>query len=131
MTVEIINQRFQTKNVHTAQEEQHVLREILQEVALYALSRADFFKQGVFHGGTALRILYGLRRFSEDLDFVLKIPDPAFSWTRYENALRDEFAVFGIDLEVLDRSATRPVQALWLKDQSLGKILQLKIHLTS
>ncbi|MFA7500849.1 MAG: nucleotidyl transferase AbiEii/AbiGii toxin family protein, partial [Sulfurimonas sp.] len=36
------------------------LREILQEIVLYALSDAGFFNHAVFYGGTALRILYGL-----------------------------------------------------------------------
>ena len=74
MTVEIINERFRAQNPSSAQEEQHILREILQEIALFALARAGFFKDGVFHGGTSLRIVHGLRRFSEDLDFVLKEP---------------------------------------------------------
>jgi len=45
------------------------LREIIQEVALLGLWRAKFFEHAAFYGGTALRILYGLVRFSEDLDF--------------------------------------------------------------
>ncbi|WP_411266558.1 nucleotidyl transferase AbiEii/AbiGii toxin family protein, partial [Campylobacter volucris] len=30
-----------------------------------------FFNKAAFYGGTNLRILYGLERFSEDLDFSL------------------------------------------------------------
>jgi hypothetical protein len=45
------------------------LREIMQEVTLAGLSRTDFFEKAAFYGGTALRIFYGLDRFSEDLDF--------------------------------------------------------------
>lgn len=47
------------------------LREIMQEITLAALSRTDFFEKVGFYGGTALRIFYGLDRFSEDLDFHL------------------------------------------------------------
>ena len=47
------------------------LREIMQEIALAGLSRTDFFKTAAFYGGTALRIFYGLNRYSEDLDFSL------------------------------------------------------------
>lgn len=47
------------------------LREGLQELILSALSRNGFSDKAVFHGGTCLRILYGLDRFSEDLDFSL------------------------------------------------------------
>ena len=52
----------------------HALREILQEIALLGLWRSKFFEKAAFYGGTALRILYGLDRFSEDLDFSLLAP---------------------------------------------------------
>lgn len=44
------------------------LREIMQETALLGLWRSKFFEKTAFYGGTALRILYGMDRFSEDLD---------------------------------------------------------------
>ena len=59
------------------------LREIIQEVALLGLWRAKFFEHAAFYGGTALRILYGLDRFSEDLDFSLLAPTPDFDLSRY------------------------------------------------
>ena len=55
------------------------LREIMQEIALAGLSRTDFFEKAAFYGGTALRIFYGLDRFSEDLDFSLLEVNPDFS----------------------------------------------------
>jgi len=51
------------------------LREIMQEITLAGLSRTDFFEKAAFHGGTALRIFYGLDRYSEDLDFFLFEPN--------------------------------------------------------
>lgn len=42
------------------------LRGIMQEIVLAGLYRAGFFKKGAFYGGTCLRILYDLLRFSED-----------------------------------------------------------------
>ena len=45
------------------------IREILQQTALLGLARHQFFEHAVFYGGTALRILYGLDRYSEDLRF--------------------------------------------------------------
>lgn len=53
---------------------------MLQELTLYALWREGFFQVAAFQGDTCLRILYGLPRFSEDLDFILQKPDPDFSW---------------------------------------------------
>jgi len=126
MSVEIILERFRTEAPKTAQQEQNLLREILQEIALSALARAGFFKRGAFCGGTCLRILHGVRRFSEDLDFILKDVRADFEWSRFEGVLVDEFGLYGIELEILDRTSQAAIQALWLKDQSLGKILDLK-----
>ena len=47
----------------------NAIREIMQELALQGLWRGKFFEHAAFYGGTALRILYGLNRSSEDLDF--------------------------------------------------------------
>ncbi|MEO0092010.1 MAG: nucleotidyl transferase AbiEii/AbiGii toxin family protein [candidate division WOR-3 bacterium] len=49
----------------------HITREFLQLLILKILYDRGYYKNLAFVGGTALRILYGLRRFSEDLDFSL------------------------------------------------------------
>ena len=41
------------------------LREILQDVALLGLWRSKFFAHAAFYGGSALRVLYGLDRYSD------------------------------------------------------------------
>src|SRR3546814_13987431 len=69
------------------------------EIALYALWRADFFDVALFQGDTSLRILHGLPRFSEDLDFLLRESDAAFQWSPYLTALVEIFAQFGLKLE--------------------------------
>ncbi len=45
-------------------------KELLYYDILYALDQANLLDQLTFQGGTALRLCYGLERFSEDLDFV-------------------------------------------------------------
>lgn len=58
---------------------ERVAREELQRLILRHLAEKGFFARGVFQGGTALRLLYGGARFSEDLDFVFrKKNDPGF-----------------------------------------------------
>jgi len=57
----------------------HALKEVIQEVVLQILSQTDFFQHAAFYGGTALRIFYGLNRFSEDMDFSLQSLEPDFS----------------------------------------------------
>ncbi|MFA4953867.1 MAG: nucleotidyl transferase AbiEii/AbiGii toxin family protein [Patescibacteria group bacterium] len=49
-----------------------VIRQELQRLILRYLSERGFFVHGVFQGGTAIRLVYGGTRFSEDLDFVLR-----------------------------------------------------------
>ena len=72
----------------------NALREILQDVALLGLWRSKFFQHAAFYGGTALRFLYGLDRYSEDLDFSLLKPDESFSLKAYGDALLREIGSF-------------------------------------
>lgn len=69
---ELTLQNFKNKSLlmHTSLE--NVLREELQKCVLFLLAEADFFREGVFQGGTALRIVYENIRYSEDLDFVFQ-----------------------------------------------------------
>lgn len=66
-----------------AVEQDNVLQEMMQHYVLTSLSRAGLFAEAIFHGGTCLRIVNGINRFSEDLDFLLKRPAPAFRWQGY------------------------------------------------
>jgi len=52
-------------------ENRRLVREYLQHYLLYLLFRTKHYRRLVFTGGTALRILFDLPRFSEDLDFSL------------------------------------------------------------
>ena len=61
---------------------ERALAEVIQYITLLGLSRTDFFALAAFYGGTALRMLLGLDRFSEDLDFSLDRPRPEFSVER-------------------------------------------------
>jgi len=80
--------------------EQTKIREILQETALLGLERHGFFEKAAFYGGTALRILYGLDRFSEDLDFTLLKSDKNFDFNPFLEGMRKEIASFGFEMEV-------------------------------
>ena len=92
----------------TVDEAVHALREILQEVALLGLWRARFFEHAAFYGGTALRVLHGLDRFSEDLDFTLLAPRPDFDLGRFTAALEKEVRAFGFDVQVTLRQKAIP-----------------------
>jgi predicted nucleotidyltransferase component of viral defense system len=85
--IDLIRQRLASYNPKDAPEEEQATKEILQEVALYSLWRGGFFEIAAFQGGTSLRILHKLPRFSEDLDFILQNPNAAFDWSHYLKAL--------------------------------------------
>ena len=67
-----IEQMLKSYHVENIYDRKNAMKEIMQEIVLCGLSRAGFFKKAAFYGGTALRIFYGLDRFSEDLDFSLE-----------------------------------------------------------
>ncbi len=127
MSVQMIRERLASYNCQTALEEQQALREITQEVALAALGRGEFFKHALFQGGTCLRVFYGLNRFSEDLDFILREPNPRFELKDMLRDLRDELSAYGYQMEITDRgSADTAVRKAFLKDSSIGKLIQLR-----
>lgn len=104
------------------------LREIIQEVALLGLWRAKFFEHAAFYGGTALRILYGLDRFSEDLDFSLLAPVADFDLTRFTASLEEELLAFGFNVrvEMVDKAAESAVQSAFLKANTRNELLVIE-----
>lgn len=124
--IDLLRKRLQQYSAANAMQEEQALKEILQEVALYALWRGGFFNIAAFQGGTSLRILHGLPRFSEDLDFILLKADPAFQWSHYFDTLADVLAQFGVRCELSDRSRMdKAVRQAMLKDDSIGRQLDL------
>lgn len=127
MSIEIINQKMQQYNPENKQEEINAFKEIVQEIALLALSRTNFFKQGAFQGGTCLRIVYGLQCYSEDLDFILYQPQENFRWEIFIDEIVAEFLMYGLEVSVKDKSETSDIiKNSFLKDNSFGRVLSLK-----
>jgi len=125
--IELLQERLARYPVADSAQQTQALKEILQEMVLYALWRNDFFELAAFQGGTCLRILYGLPRFSEDLDFILKSPDPGFRWSGILAGVTEVLQEFGVAAELVDRGrADRAVQMAMLKDDSLGGQLELQ-----
>lgn len=104
------------------------LREIMQEIALLGLWRSKFFEKAAFYGGTALRILYGMDRFSEDLDFSLVEPMTDFQLSRYGSAVERELRSFGFEASLTnrDKKNVSPVQSAFLKANTLHHLLTIK-----
>lgn len=96
----IIEQMLKKYNPQSQNELINALKEIFQEITLLGLYRGDFFKEAVFYGGTSLRILYGLERFSEDLDFSLLKKDSQFDIEKYFPHIESEFEALGIPVSL-------------------------------
>ena len=92
--------KYQIKNI---EDKKNAIKEIVQEVVLCGLSRGGFFKEAAFYGGTALRIFYGLDRFSEDLDFSLVSQNFNFDLTKYFSYIENETKSLGLNFSVTEK----------------------------
>ena len=127
--IDLIQRRLDEYQSGNAIEEQQAIKEIIQEIALFALWRSGFFEVAAFQGGSSLRILHGLPRFSEDLDFILKLPDPGYNWSVYLEKLMDSLEEFGLRTEVIDKSRMdQRVKKAVMKDNSISNQLNLSFY---
>ena len=105
----------------------NALKEIIQEIALLGLYKSGFFRKSAFYGGSALRIFYGLERFSEDIDFSLIVPDNNFSLTPYCNSVKDELAAYGFEMEVMEKEKSNKsnIESAFIKGGTLMNLLKI------
>lgn len=90
----------------------NALREELQLLVLKILDDGGFFKNICFVGGTALRVLFDLRRFSEDLDFSLQKPlNSNFSFQDMLNYLTQQLTIYklAVDTKIKQKGAVQSV----------------------
>lgn len=92
----------------------NVAREYLQARVLEGLQRAGAFAHLAFQGGTAVRFLYNLPRYSEDLDFALEGDRAGYDLRGWLAVVRQQFRQEGYEVRtaVRDRGA---VHAAWLR----------------
>jgi hypothetical protein len=103
------------------------LREAIQLVALLGLWRGRFFEHAAFYGGTALRVVHGLPRFSEDIDFSLLETDRDFSLQPYFDFVSRELEAFGFTCTVQgrDRTTGGAIESAFLKANTKTHILEI------
>jgi len=124
--IDLIKERLRRYAATNPLEEENAVKEILQEIALYGLWRSDFFDVALFQGGTSLRILHGLPRFSEDLDFLLRAPNPEFDWSPYLSGLIQVAAEFGVKLDAQPPAKMdKAIHAALIKNDSIANQLDL------
>jgi Nucleotidyl transferase AbiEii toxin, Type IV TA system len=122
----IIKARLASYKALSELEQENATKEVIQEIALYALWRANFFDVAAFQGGTSLRILHGLPRFSEDLDFMLLRPNPRFQWGPYLKILTSTFEEYGIRPEaVAKENMDARIRRAVIKSNSIANQLDL------
>lgn len=129
MTHPIIKEMLQSYSCQDDQGCVNALREIMQSVALLALSRSDFFNHAAFYGGTALRLLYGLRRGSEDMDFSLLAPNSDFDLSKYAAGLEAEFASYGLTAVFSQKMkiGRTNIQSGFLKSNTQAQMLSIGV----
>jgi hypothetical protein len=100
----------------------------MQEVALAGLQRTGFFQRAAFYGGTALRLFYGLDRFSEDLDFSLLEVNPDFSLEPYFKGIATEFEAIGMQVAIKEKKKGKDsnIDSAFLKSETVWKELVLE-----
>jgi predicted nucleotidyltransferase component of viral defense system len=107
----------------------NALREILQDVALLGLWRSKFFEHAAFYGGTALRLLHGSDRYSEDIDFSLLQADASFSLGPYGDALSREISSFGFEVDFEGRKSERTgaIESAFLKASTYRQLVVIGV----
>ena len=123
----VLQQMLSRYLTNTTEEKKNALKEILQEIVLCGLSRAGFFKKAAFYGGTALRIFYGLDRFSEDLDFSLIEPDNQFELKSYFSGVKAELSSLGLEFSIEEKEKTQAsaIKSAFLKGNTKEHILRI------
>ncbi len=113
----IIKQMLQSYEINNLEDKMNALKEVVQETTLSGLARAGFFKDVAFYGGTALRIFYGLDRFSEDLDFSLITPKLDFDISKYFSYIENEANSLGLNFKAEEqiKSKESNIKSAFLK----------------
>ena len=121
----ILEQMVESYQPKNNEEKRNVVKEVMQEITLCALSKAGFFDVAAFYGGTALRIFYGLDRFSEDLDFSLMTKNQDFDLSTYVPTLKLLVQSFGlnVDVEIKHKTLDSAIQSAFLKGDTIEQFL--------
>lgn len=124
-----VTSMLQKYNCAAAQDYENALKEIIQEIALLGLWRAKFFEHAAFYGGTALRILYGMNRFSEDLDFSLLSKQPNFNLSPYLAAVEAELTAMGFSVSVEKRSKSieTAIESAFIKAGTKEHLIKISV----
>ena len=121
----ILQKMLEKYEINNEQDEINAMKEIIQEIVLSGLSRGRFFDEAAFYDGTALRIFYGLDRFSEDLDFALIKPNINFDLSKYFTFIENEVKSYGLNLVVnkKEKGKDSNITSAFLKGDTMEHVL--------
>lgn len=121
----ILEQMIESYHSKNNEDKRNAIKEVMQEIVLCGLSKANFFNEAAFYGGTALRIFYGLDRFSEDLDFSLLVENQDFDISSYFPVLESIVDSIGLKVvfEVKNKSNNSDIQSAFLKGDTIEHFL--------
>lgn len=85
---------------YTPEAQRAGVREYLQMRILQSLQGVGAMIPLAFHGGTALRFLYQLPRYSEDLDFALERHPDQYDFRKYLAAIQHDMTAETYDVEI-------------------------------
>ena len=124
----MIKEWLGTYAIKSTEDTTNALREIMQEIALAGLERSGFYEEAAFYGGTALRIFYGLNRFSEDLDFSLLKPNDNFSFDKHLKAIENEFEALNMKVCIQEKQKTNvsSIESAFLKTDTTWREIVLE-----
>ncbi|MCP5107859.1 MAG: nucleotidyl transferase AbiEii/AbiGii toxin family protein [bacterium] len=119
---------FDNYDLKTADDYEVAVKEIVQQLALLGLWRSKFYEHAAFYGGTALRLFYGLRRFSEDLDFSLLEKNEGFNFLPHLKAIEKEIESFGFtfSIEKKDKAIASPIESAFIKGNTRINLLYIE-----
>ena len=90
------------------------LREQLQLLILDIISKRGYFNNISFLGGTALRIIYRIRRYSEDLDFSLQNKSK-YEFTEMINLVIKELELRGLKVDTKMKKSLGAVRSCFFR----------------
>ena len=126
----LVEEMIKQYNPETTEEVKAALKEILQSIVLVGLSRSGFFNKASFYGGTALRIFYGLNRYSEDLDFTLNEKEENFNFEQYFKTINEVALSYGLELEISykTKKIDTPIESAFAKPNTYQTLIKLKVN---
>lgn len=119
--------KAQVAEAITAETQRGIVREYLQMRILQSLQNAGAMIPLAFHGGTALRILYQLPRYSEDLDFALERHQEQYDLRKYLLAIRRdmEAETYHVEIKLNEQNV---VHSAFIRFRGLFYQLEISPH---